>query len=304
MGTADNLTERANAPRAAGTALPVGELLARAVQLLSASSDLPQLDAELLLAHELRRPRSRLLSHGAEPVPPASVARYHALLRRRQAGEPIAYLTAEREFWSLRLMVDPAVLIPRPETELVVERALALLPERGAAAPARAVQVADLGTGSGAIALALAAERPGWQLVATDRSRAALQIARANAARLQLRNLEFLEGDWCAPLAGRHLDAILSNPPYVAAHDPALAALRFEPAEALSPGPSGLEALAAIIAAAPSVLRPGGALVLEHGAQQGPAVAALLVAAGFARVGCYRDLAGHDRVTEAQWPES
>jgi release factor glutamine methyltransferase len=191
--------------------------------------------------------------------------------------------------------LSPEVLVPRPETELVVERALALLPER-------AVQVADLGTGSGAIALALASERADWTLIATDRSRAALQIARANALRLELRNLEFLEGDWCAPLAGRRVHAIVSNPPYVAALDPAMAALRHEPPAALTPGPSGLEALAAIIRAAPPVLRPGGALILEHGASQAGAVAAALVAEGFARVRCLRDVAGLERVTEALWP--
>jgi release factor glutamine methyltransferase len=303
MGSADNLTEQAQAHRAAAEALPVAELLALGLKLLRTSSDSPRLDAEMLLAHELRCPRSHLLSHAEETVPPASVASFEALLARRQAGEPVAYLTGEREFWSLCLRLGPEVLVPRPETELVVERALALLPARSAA-PDRATQVADLGTGSGAIALALACERPSWELVATDRSHAALQIARANAQRLKLGNIEFLEGDWCAPLRGRRLDAIVSNPPYVAAADPALAALRYEPAAALSPGPSGLEALEAIIREAPSVLRPGGALVLEHGTHQARAVAAALVAAGFARVGCYRDLAGHDRVTEAQWPDS
>jgi release factor glutamine methyltransferase len=280
MGTADNLTER---------------LLREGTGALQASSDSAHLDAQLLLAHVLGCPRSQLITAANEPVSARAAARFRALLRRRQAGEPLAYLTGEREFWSLQLRLGPAVLVPRPETELVVERALALLPPRGAA-------VADLGTGSGAIALALAFERPGWELVATDRSQPALRIARANARRLNLANLEFLQGEWCAPLRGRRLDGIVSNPPYVAAHDPALAALRYEPAGALSPGPSGLEALEAIIREAPSVLRAGGALILEHGAAQAHAVASALVAAGFARVGCHRDLAGHDRVTDAHWP--
>jgi release factor glutamine methyltransferase len=280
MGTADNLTER---------------LLREGAGALQAYSDSAHLDAQLLLAYVLACPRSHLLAAMSEPVPARAAARFRALLRRRAAGEPLAYLIGEREFWSLRLLLGPEVLVPRPETELVVERALALLPAQCAA-------VADLGTGSGAIALALAFERPGWELVATDRSQAALRIARANAQRLGIANVEFLQGEWCAPLRGRRLDAIVSNPPYVAALDPAMAALRYEPAGALSPGPSGLEALEAIIREAPSVLRPGGVIVLEHGAAHARALATALVAAGFARVVCHRDLAGHDRVTDAHWP--
>jgi release factor glutamine methyltransferase len=286
MGTADNLTDH---------------LLREGAEALQSHSDSAALDAQLLLAHAQQLPRSHLIASARDPVPEQAAARYRSLLRRRQAGEPIAYLTGEREFWSLSLQVGPEVLVPRPETELVVECALALLPARSMA-PDGTVQVADLGTGSGAIALALASERPGWQLLATDRSAAALQIARANAQRLSLGNIEFLEGDWCTPLAGLQLDAIVSNPPYVAAHDSALRRLRHEPAAALSPGPRGLEALEAIIRTAGPRLRPGGALVLEHGTSQARAVAAVLVAEGFARVRCYRDLAGHDRVTAAHWP--
>ncbi|HXN11373.1 MAG TPA: peptide chain release factor N(5)-glutamine methyltransferase [Steroidobacteraceae bacterium] len=286
MGTADNLADH---------------LLREGAEALRSHSDSAALDAQLLLAHALELSRSQLIAAGSEAVPEHSAARYRSLLRRRQAGEPIAYLTGERDFWSLCLQVGPEVLVPRPETELVVECALALLPARSTA-PGGAVQVADLGTGSGAIALALACERPGWQLLATDRSAAALQIARANAQRLSVGNIEFLEGDWCTPLAGRQLDAIVSNPPYVAALDPVMIQLRHEPVDALSPGPRGLEALEAIIRTAGPRLRPGGALVLEHGAGQACAVAAALVAEGFARVRCYRDLAGHDRVTAAHWP--
>jgi release factor glutamine methyltransferase len=286
MGTADNLTDH---------------LLREGTLALRAHSDSAQLDAQLLLAHALAQPRSHLIASAGEAVPGPAVERYRTLLRRRRSGEPVAYLTGEREFWSLCLRVSPAVLVPRPETELVVERALALLPARGPA-PGVTVQVADLGTGSGAIALALAVERPAWQVLATDRSAAALGVARDNAQRLGVRNISFLEGDWCVPLAGRQLDAIVSNPPYVAALDPAMAQLRHEPAAALSPGPRGLEALEAIIHSAAPVLRPGGILVLEHGTSQARAVAAALVAAGFAHVRCYHDLAGHDRVTEAHWP--
>jgi release factor glutamine methyltransferase len=195
--------------------------------------------------------------------------------------------------------VTPAVLIPRPETELVVERALALLP--GTQAAAGDLRVADLGTGSGAIALALASERPRWALTATDQSEAALAVARDNAARLNLGHIEFVAGNWFAPLTGRRFEAIVSNPPYVAAGDPALAALRHEPAGALSPGPGGLEALRQLIAEAPAHLERNGWLLLEHGADQADAVAAALVAAGYARVRCHRDLAGRDRVTEGRW---
>ncbi len=286
MGTADNLTDH---------------LVREGTEALRAHSDSAHLDAQLLLAHALGRPTSHLIATAGEAVSEHAAGHYRALLRRRQDGEPIAYLTGEREFWSLRLRVGPDVLVPRPETELVVERVLALLSARGPA-PGGTMQVADLGTGSGAIALALASECPAWQLLATDRSAAALRIARDNAQRLRVGNITFLEGDWCIPLAGRQLDAIVSNPPYVAALDPAMQQLRHEPAGALSPGPLGLEALEAIIRTAAPVLRPDGVLVLEHGATQACAVAATLVAAGFARVRCYRDLAGHDRVTEAHWP--
>jgi len=193
--------------------------------------------------------------------------------------------------------VSPAVLVPRPETELLVERCLALLP----AAPQR---VADLGTGSGAIALALAYERPRWSIVATDASVAALAVAGGNATRLQLTNVEFRRGDWWAPLAGELFDAVVSNPPYIAAGDPALQALQHEPIAALAAADDGYADLLALVAAAPQHLRPGAVLLLEHGATQAPRLAAALVARGFARVVCHPDLAGLPRVTEAVWPES
>jgi len=283
METADNLTE------------PQSSL-----QRLLAEANVARLDAELLLAHVFGTTRSAVIAHGEQCIGQPEALRYRALVARRAAGEPLAYLTGEREFWSLPLMVSEAVLIPRPETELVVERALALLsePRTHASEP----RIADLGTGSGAIALALACARPRWQLLASDRSAQALQVARANARRLQLNQIEFVEGDWFAPLGTRRFEAIVSNPPYVAARDPALQALRYEPAAALTPGNSGMEALRHLIALAPDHLCPGAWLVLEHGADQAREVAAALVAAGYARVRCHRDLAGHDRVTEAQWP--
>jgi release factor glutamine methyltransferase len=254
-----------------------------------------RLEAELLLAHALGQPRSYLLAHDTDHIDEDSIAHYLSLLDRCARGEPLAYLTGEREFWSLPLAVTPAVLIPRPETELAVERCLALCD----AAPA---EVADLGTGSGAIALALAIERPRWRIVATDLTTDALRVARANALRLGLLNVEFVQGDWLTPLGGRRFGLIVSNPPYVAAADPALAALRYEPATALSPGTSGMEALRRIVLQAPAHLLPGGWLVLEHGAGQAAALADSLVGAGYARVRCHPDLAGRDRVSEAQWP--
>ena len=277
----------------------MGQLLAEGCARLVSLGGSARLDAEVLLAHALRLPRSMLIADGERRAEPDAASGFLALIARRLAGEPVAYLTGAREFWSLSLTVSPAVLIPRPETELVVERSLALLPQAssGSAAP----RVLDLGTGSGAIALALATTRPGWSLTATDCSTEALAVARINAAQLGLSRVEFLPGDWFEPLAGRRFELICSNPPYVAADDAALAALRFEPATALTPGRSGLEALEQLITAAPGHLTSGGWLVLEHGSDQSRAVAAALVAAGYARVRCHRDLAGLDRVTEAQW---
>jgi release factor glutamine methyltransferase len=298
MGSADNLAEPAGAGVAAEP-VRLHQLLGEGTDALRAHETNAALAAEVLLAHLLNRPRAALITQGELPIDAAAAALYRTLVGRRIAGEPIAYLTGQREFWSLPLNITPAVLIPRPETELLVERALALLP--GAQAAVGIVRVADLGTGSGAVALALASERPGWQLTATDQSEAALAVARANATRLNLRQIEFLAGDWFAPLSGRRYDAIVSNPPYVALGDAALAALRYEPAGALSPGPSGLEALRQLIAGAPAHLESGGWLVLEHGADQADAVAAALVATGYARVRCHRDLAGRDRVTEGRW---
>lgn len=287
----DNLSDCA-LPRALQVWLERGQRQLQAAGRVSA-----RLEAELLLAHVLSRPRSHLLAHAEALLAPESAARYDSLLARAAAGEPLAYLTEQREFWSLTLTVSPAVLIPRPETELAVERCLALLAD---AAPAACV--CDLGTGAGAIALALAAERPTWRITATDLSAAALEVARANARRLGFVHIEFLLGDWLAPVAGRAFELIVSNPPYIARHDPALDALRHEPLGALTSGATGMESLRRLIQDARAHLRQGGWLVLEHGAQQREAVAAALVEAGYARVRCHRDLAGHDRISEGQWP--
>lgn len=278
----------------------LGELLETGAARLSAaparaSGGTPDLDAELLLAHVLGITRVRLRTHAQDPVGAGAAHRFLELLARRAGGEPLAYLTGRREFWSLDLAVTPAVLIPRPETELLVERALALASDT-------ACRVADLGTGSGAIALALAHERPHWRVVATDLSAAALAVARANAATLGLARVEFLAGSWFAPLGQRRFELIVSNPPYVAADDPALAdpALACEPRLALTPGADALAHLRVLARGAAAHLAAGGWLLLEHGATQGEALRAELVAAGFAHVRSHPDLAGHERMTEGQ----
>lgn len=250
-------------------------------------------DAELLLAHVLGASRGWLFAHGDAALPAGAGERYAVLLARRQAGEPVAYLIGRQGFWSLDLAVTPATLIPRPETELLVELALERLP---AEAPAR---VADLGTGSGAIALAVARERPQAQVVATDASDAALAVACGNAARNGVANVAFRAGDWFAPLRGERFDLIASNPPYIALGDPHLddGDLRFEPAAALSSGADGLDAIRTLVAGAPAHLAAGGWLLLEHGWTQGAAVRALLRQAGFGDVRTAQDLEGRDRVT-------
>jgi release factor glutamine methyltransferase len=277
-----------------------GSLLAQGVEQLQAAAERTpdpnldaRLDAQVLLAHVLGVPRARLTSHPEAPCSAQQVVQYEQLLGRRAAGEPVAYLVGHREFWSLELAVGPEVLIPRPETELLVERALT----RG---PATAARVADLGTGSGAVALALASERPQWQIVATDISPAALDLARGNAAALGLSRIEFRLGDWYAALAGELFDLLVSNPPYVAAADPALLLLRHEPQLALTPGEDALAHLRTLAAGAATHLALGGWLMLEHGADQGPPVRAALVLAGFRHVRSHRDLAGRERMTEGQ----
>ena len=262
---------------------------------VAGSAATPELDAEVLLAHVLSVPRAYLRSH-PEASAGQRAGEYHALLERRARGEPLAYLTGTREFWSLPLAVTPAVLVPRPETELLVERALALRGEPHG-------RVADLGTGCGAVALALASERPRWQVTATEVSAQALEVARANAARLGQVGIDFRLGSWFAPLLAERFDLIVSNPPYVAACDPALSdpALAHEPRLALTPGADALACLRIIARDAPQHLAPGGWLVLEHGAEQGGPVRHQLVLAGFRYVRSHCDLAGHERMTDAQY---
>lgn len=278
---------------AAPVAGPAGPTLAAA--LARARRRIARADAEVLLAHVLGVPRSALIARDTDVLAPEAARGFEDLVRRRAAGEPVAYLRGVKEFWSLALEVNPAVLIPRPETELLVEWALALLPETAAA------DVADLGTGSGALAIAIARERPRARVTATDRSADALAVARRNAQRHAPR-VGFLDGGWWSPLAGRRFDLVVSNPPYVAEGDPHLADLGFEPAVALTAGADGLADLRAIIGGAAEHLVPGGWLLLEHGAEQGAAVRALLGQAGFASVETRRDLAGADRASGGQMP--
>lgn len=261
--------------------------------LLRQAAAIDRVDAEWLLAHSLQTPRSWLFAHSGDAVPAEAAVRFAALLARRQAGEPVAYLTGSQGFWTLDLAVSPATLVPRPETELLVERALARIPVNSAS------HVADLGTGSGAIALAIAKERPHTAVLATDASAAALEVARGNAARNGITNVEFREGDWLAPLAGETFDLIASNPPYIAEGDPHLdrGDLRFEPPTALSSGEDGLDAIRSIVRDAPARLAPGGWLLLEHGWDQGALVRALLEAAGFIDVETAHDLEGRDRIS-------
>ncbi|MBD8878911.1 peptide chain release factor N(5)-glutamine methyltransferase [Rhodanobacter sp. 7MK24] len=266
----------------------VREMLATAVERLGERAD-----AEALLLHALGRPRSWLFAH-ADDVPDRDVqTAFDTLVARRAAGEPVAYLTGRRGFWTLELEVTPATLIPRPETELLVELALERLPRDAAA------RVADLGTGSGAIALAIASERPQVQVVATDASAAALVVARHNAQRLGIANVRFAQGDWLAPLAGERFELIVSNPPYIEAADRHLAEgdLRYEPAAALASGADGLDDIRRIVAGAPAHLEAGGWLLFEHGWDQGDAASALLRAAGYAQVFTAQDLEARDRVS-------
>lgn len=277
--------------------LTIGALLAEGTaRLAAAASATPALDAELLLAHALGGTRTRLKSHPEEVPEDAARVRYAELIDRRATGEPLAYIVGYRDFWTLKLAVSPAVLVPRPETELLVERALDLRPERVG-------QVVDLGTGSGAIALALACERYEWHVTATDISSDALAIARANAASHALTHVEFLQGSWFEPLGERRFNLVISNPPYIGAQEPELATpeLGYEPSGALSPGADSLTALRAIVRGAPHHLEHGGWLLLEHGATQAATLARELVVRGFRHVRSHRDLAGHDRMTEAQW---
>ncbi|MDA8093622.1 MAG: peptide chain release factor N(5)-glutamine methyltransferase [Betaproteobacteria bacterium] len=255
-----------------------------------------RLEVQLLLGHVLQKPRSHLIAHGESPLEPPIAGPYEALLSRRLQGEPMAYILGRREFYGMELRLSPAVLIPRPDTETLVEAALSRVP------PATRCAVLDLGTGSGAIALALALQRPQSQVTASDISPDALRIAQANAHRLGVPNVAWHLGDWFEGLGGR-FDLIVSNPPYIPARDPHLdrGDLRFEPPHALVSGPDGLEAIRRIIGQAHRHLGAGGSLMLEHGFDQAQRVRDLLAAHGFEDVCTFPDLAGIERVSAGRW---
>jgi release factor glutamine methyltransferase len=269
---------------------------------------LDRLDAQLLLLHALERPthdRAWLLAHDTDDLPPPAAAAFEASVQRRMNGEPVAYLTGHKEFFGLDLCVDARVLVPRPDTETLVEWALALLPTAAALpSPNAAQRGLDLGTGSGAIALALKASRPALQVYASDLSAEALAVAQANAHRLHL-NVQFCQGAWLAamPPGSAPFFLIVSNPPYIAAEDSHLEALRHEPLQALASGTDGLHDLRLITAQAPAHLQTGGWLLLEHGYDQASAVRELLLAAGFSQVQSRRDLHGIERCSGGQWQE-
>ena len=269
----------------------IAQALARAQ-----AQGLARIDAQMLLLHLLGRPvndRAWLLTHDGDALAPHDGQRYTALCARRAGGEPVAYLTGQKEFWGLPLAVDARVLDPRPDTETLVDWALELL------APCAAPRIADLGTGSGAIALALQSQRPDALVVAVDASADALDVAQANAVRLGL-PVRFVRSHWLDGVAGP-FDAIVSNPPYIRADDPHLAALTHEPLSALASGADGLDDIRTITAQAPARLAPGGWLLLEHGWDQADAVQTLLRAAGFCDVGSRHDLAGIARCTGGRW---
>lgn len=273
--------------------LTVSEALRQAAVELAAASPTPRLDAEVLLMHVCGFARSGLMTRRGHTLSAQQQELLGQLLARRLRGEPIAYLTGRREFWSMTLEVTPATLIPRPETELLVEKALARIP------PEAAWTVADVGTGGGAVALAIAHERPRCRVLAGDASAAALEVARRNAALHAIANVRFLHGDWLEPFADARLDLIVGNPPYVRADDPHLLEgdVRFEPRRALVGGLDGLDAIRAIARQARAYLKPGGWLLFEHGFDQAAAVADILRAAGYREIACHKDLAGRDRVT-------
>jgi len=252
-----------------------------------------RLEAELLLAHALGVNRAWFFAHAEDIADAEGMRRFDALVRRRATGEPIAYITGTRDFWSLTLEVTPATLIPRPETELLVELALDRLPTGGS--------VVDLGTGSGAIALAVAKERPDATVVAVDVSAAALDVALRNARRLGLERVEFVQGDWFAPLNGRRFNLVVSNPPYIEADDRHLGEgdLRFEPASALASGADGLDDIRRIASGADAHLLPGGVVLVEHGWNQGEAVRRILREAGLVDEFTTKDLEHRDRVSGA-----
>jgi len=276
--------------------LTVDDLLRRCTQELKENSTSARLDVELLLGHVLRKTRVELITASKDFVSPASTALFTNLVRKRQEGQPVAQLVGSREFWSLDLTVTADTLIPRPETEILVECALTHIPKDQPA------DFLDMGTGSGAIALAVASERPNIHVTAVDISKRALAVAQYNAAALKLARIKFQHGSWFRPVAGRKFSMIVANPPYVSDMEYVVHhyELQHEPDLALRGGEDGLDCIKTIIAQAPKHLFKDGWLAIEHGYRQGPAVEVLMREAGFRSVFAYSDLQGHARVTEGK----
>jgi release factor glutamine methyltransferase len=275
----------------------IGAALRRTLHELEVTSPTPRLDAEVLVMHACGINRSELITRHEMALTGEQQNKLESLLARRKRGEPVAYITGTREFWSMELNITPATLIPRPETELLVEKSLERIPHDAA------WTIADLGTGSGAIALAIAKERPHSHVVATDNSPAALAIAKSNAAKFGLTNIEFRSGSWFAPLVGETFDMIVSNPPYIRAGDPHLSQgdVRHEPAIALVSGADGLDAIRHIALHAREFLKPNGWLLFEHGWDQATSIRQILLQNARPHMVFHSDLADHSRVCEMKY---
>lgn len=272
--------------------------LADSAQQLTEISESPRLDAELLVARAIDMPRSYLFAHPEDTIDAMALGRLQQTLDQRLSGAPLAYITGIKEFWSMELMVSPATLVPRPETELLVDLALRDIPHEAD------YQILDLGTGSGAVALAIARERQLCQVTAVDISPDALAVARQNARQLSISNVDFLEGDWTGPVAGRKFRIVVSNPPYVASGDAALGALGAEPIVALASGEDGLDSIRLLARDCPGIVEAAGLILLEHGAEQRDLVAEILRTYGWQRIQCYDDYSGNPRVSRAYSPDS
>jgi release factor glutamine methyltransferase len=270
------------------------DLLKDVAGRLEAVSESPTLDAEVLLSRAIDMPRSYFFSHPEDVPDDAAVARLEKNLARRLGGEPMAYITGSKEFWSLDLMVTPATLVPRPETELLVEKALQEIPRD------KNWKILDLGTGSGAIAVAIASERPLCDITATDNSADALRVAEQNVRIHELANVQCLEGDWTTPVNSQAFNLIVSNPPYVEAGHPDLERLKQEPRAALVSGEDGLDAIRVLGRDCAQILKAGSAMMIEHGCDQGSSVASILAAQGWLSVACHKDYAGLARITIAR----
>ena len=271
----------------------IRDQLNQAEQQLSPQSDSARLDAEVLLCHVLNKNRAYLLTWPEQELSASQFELFQQLLRARLSGQPVAHLTGEREFWSLKLKVTPDTLIPRPDTELLIEQILNTYPEN------HELDLLDLGTGSGAIAIALASERPSWKIIATDLSEKALLVARQNAETMQLKNIEFRQGHWFDPLPGLSFDIIVSNPPYIPANDPHLTQgdLRFEPLTALASGIEGLDDIEVICRQAAEHMNPNGLLIVEHGYDQAEKIHHIFHKHGYKNICQHRDIANNPRIT-------